>query len=62
MDGISWWSAKAMSFKLSRKSEAAFILKASISSKLPDFLSDYSDDVLAVNYFIPFSSFFVLFE
>ncbi|KAE8099837.1 hypothetical protein FH972_017786 [Carpinus fangiana] len=47
MDGISWWSAKAISFKLSRKSEAASILKASISSKLPDFLSDYSDDVLA---------------
>jgi hypothetical protein len=55
MAGISWWSAKAMSFKLSRKSEAASVLKTLISSKLPEFLSDYADDVLAVSYFIPFS-------
>lgn len=47
MGGVSWWSAKSLSFKVNRKSEAASVLKSSISSKLLDFLSDYSDDVLA---------------
>ncbi|XP_030974664.1 uncharacterized protein LOC115994605 isoform X2 [Quercus lobata] len=36
-----------VSFKINRKSEAASVLKSSIASKLPDFLSDYSDEVLA---------------
>ena len=38
-----------VSFKINRKSEAASVLKSSIASKLPDFLSDYSDEVLAVS-------------
>ena len=38
-----------VSFKINRKSKAAFVLKSSIASKLPDFLSDYSDEVLAVS-------------
>lgn len=45
--GMLWWSEKAVSFKINRKSEAASVVKSSISSKLPDFLSDYSDEVLA---------------
>ncbi|XP_050241444.1 uncharacterized protein LOC126690384 isoform X2 [Quercus robur] len=36
-----------VSFKINRKSEAASVLKSLIASKLPDFLSDYSDEVLA---------------
>lgn len=39
-----------VSFKINRKSEAASVLKSSIASKLPDFLSDYSDEVLAVSH------------
>ncbi|XP_042966000.1 uncharacterized protein LOC122299667 isoform X1 [Carya illinoinensis] len=45
--GISWWSEKPVFFKINRKSEADSLLKSSISSKLHDFLSDYSDDVLS---------------
>lgn len=48
MVGVSWLSEKPISFKINRKSEADSIVKSSISSKLLDFLSDYSDDVLAV--------------
>ncbi|KAB1212919.1 Polyadenylate-binding protein 2 [Morella rubra] len=44
---VSWLSEKPISFKINRKSEADSIVKSSISSKLLDFLSDYSDDVLA---------------
>ena len=38
-----------VSFKINRKSEAASVLKSLVASKLPDFLSDYSDEVLAVS-------------
>lgn len=55
--GMLWWSEKAVSFKINRKSEAASVVKSSISSKLPDFLSDYSDEVLAVNDFNTLASF-----